>query len=115
MSDSSAYPWMYYYDQKEFQEAMPSLMEVGDWICGVVMGEFNEDPKVSQIITDMAISFAPGIGELCDIRDIIAVLLRWYNDPRKMQDPLEWITFAGCAIGLVPVVGWPLKTTARFI
>ena len=115
MSDSSAYPWMYYYDQKEFQEAMPSLMEVGDWICGVVMGEFNEDPKVSQIITDMAISFAPGIGELCDIRDIIAVLLRWYNDPRKMQDLLEWVTFAGCAIGLVPVVGWPLKTTARFI
>ena len=115
MSDSSAYPWMYYYDQKEFQEAMPSLMEVGDWICGVVMGEFNEDPKVSQIITDMAISFAPGIGELCDIRDIIAVLLRWYNDPRKMQDPLEWVTFAGCAIGLVPLVGGPLKTTARFI
>lgn len=115
MSDSSAYPWMYYYDQKEFQEAMPSLMEVWDWTRGVVMGEFNEDPKVSQIIADMAISFAPYVGEACDIRDIIAVLLRWYNDPRKMQDLLEWVTFAGCAIGLVPVVGWPLKTTARFI
>ena len=100
---------------REDEEASSTLMEVGDWICGVVMGEFNEDPEVSQIITDMAISFAPGIGELCDIRDIIAVLLRWYNDPRKMQDPLEWVTFAGCAIGLVPVVGWPLKTTARFI
>ncbi len=80
-----------------------------------LLGEFNEDPTVAAAVLDAAISCVPVVGEVADVRDIIAITIRWRRDPQKMTEVMEWISMSCCCLGLIPVAGGALKGMGRLV
>lgn len=77
-----------------------------DWFWGVLQGDFNEDPSLSQTIVGSVITLIPVIDQIGDIRDIIANLHQLSKDS---SDKWKWIALAITLIGLIPVLGSALK------
>lgn len=77
-----------------------------DWFWGVLQGDFNEDPSLSQTIVGSIITAIPILDQLADIRDVIANLHRLSKDD---DDFWNWVTLAITLIGLIPVLGSLLK------
>jgi hypothetical protein len=61
------------------------LPEHLQWVWGVLQGDFNEDPSISQIVVRTLITLIPGVDQIADIQDLVAALykLAWqkrYNE-----------------------------------
>ncbi len=80
--------------------------EALDWFWGVLQGDFNEDPSLSQTIVSSIITAIPIIDQIADVRDIIANLHQLSKDS---SDVWKWVALAITLIGLIPVVGSLLK------
>ena len=101
------------------------------WLRGVVMGEWEDNRSISQIVTDALAGFVPGIGSIITLRDLIAVIVRLAKHPEKRKEVEEWIllvamllpliiTVAGAAVaGVGALVGAELggflRATALFV
>jgi len=85
---------------------MSAAQEALDWLAGVLQGDFNEDPSTSQIIVGGIISAIPIVGEVVDIRDIIANICKLCKKP---DDPWAWLFLVVSILALIPVVGGVLK------
>ena len=101
------------------------------WLRGVVMGEWEDNRSISQIVTDALAGFVPGIGSIITLRDLIAVITRLAKHPEKRKEVEEWIllvamllpliiTVAGAAVaGVGALVGAELggflRATALFV
>ena len=78
------------------------MNEALDWFWGVLQGDFNDDPSLSQTIVGSLITLIPVIDQIGDIRDIIANLHQLSKDS---SDKWKWIALAITLIGLIPVLG----------
>lgn len=83
-----------------------------DWFCGLIEGDFNEDPSASQIIIGTVIGCIPVVGQIMDVRDIVANLKRLADDP---EDALLWVALVVTLVGLVPGAGDLVKGVFRFV
>lgn len=83
-----------------------------DWFWGVLQGDFNEDPSLSQTIVGSLITLIPVIDQIGDIRDIIANLHQLSKDS---SDKWKWIALAITLIGLIPVLGSALKGVFKIL
>lgn len=83
-----------------------------DWFCGLIEGDFNEDPSASQIIIGTVIGCIPVVGQIMDVRDIVANLKKLADDP---EDALLWVVLVVTLIGLVPGAGDLVKGVFRFV
>lgn len=83
-----------------------------DWFCGLIEGDFNEDPSASQIIIGTVIGCIPVVGQIMDVRDIVANLKRLADDP---EDALLWVALVVTLIGLVPGAGDLVKGVFRLV
>ena len=83
-----------------------------DWFWGVLQGDFNEDPSLSQTIVGSLITLIPVIDQVGDIRDIIANLHQLSKDS---SDKWKWIALAITLIGLIPVLGSALKGVFKIL
>jgi hypothetical protein len=91
------------------------LTRVGGWIWGTVQGNFNEQQSTSQVIVDAVISCIPVLGEVTDIRDVIAIVLGMANDPKKREDKWAWLDLTVTLLALIPVVGGALKGVGKLL
>ncbi|MCM5680559.1 hypothetical protein M8A51_13585 [Schlegelella sp. S2-27] len=86
--------------------------EAIDWFWGVLQGDFNEDPSLSQTIVGSIITAIPIIDQLADIRDVVANL---YGLSKDSSDKWKWIALAITLIGLIPVLGSLLKGVFKVV
>ena len=83
-------------------------------LWGALQGEFNEDPTGTQILIDMGINFIPGVGQVCDARDI-AVCLKKLVIEKRVDEIMIWVTLLLTAIGCVPYAGDVIKAGCKAI
>lgn len=82
------------------------MSEALDWFWGVLQGDFNEDPTLSQTVVGSIITAIPVVDQIADIRDVIANLHQLSKDS---TDKWKWVALAVTLIGLIPVLGSLLK------
>ncbi len=87
-----------------------------DWFWGVLQGDFNEDPSLSQTIVGSIITAIPFVDQIADVRDVIANL---HGLSKDHEDFWKWVALAITLVGLIPVLGsllkGVLKTLVKFI
>ena len=83
-------------------------------LWGALQGEYNENPTGMEILIDMGINFIPGVGQVCDARDITACLKKLVID-RRVNEVMIWVTLLLTAIGCVPVAGDVIKAGCKAI
>ena len=83
-------------------------------LWGALQGEYNEDPTGMEILIDMGINFIPGVGQVCDARDITACLKKLVID-RRVNEVMIWVTLLLTAIGCVPYAGDVIKAGCKAI
>ncbi|MEG4814494.1 DUF4114 domain-containing protein, partial [Microcoleus sp. K5-D4] len=89
------------------------LGQAGNFVVGALMGEFNDNPSIWQTLLDSVIGMIPIVGEIGDVRDLIAYTKKFIDNPEEMQDPWNWVGVAGSLIGLYPVVGGAIKGVTK--
>lgn len=75
-----------------------------EWLRGVLLGEWEEDKSLSQIVADAMAGFVPGVGTIITIRDLIAVIVRLAKHPEKRDDIDEWILLIAMLLPLIITV-----------
>lgn len=91
-----------------------NISEAGDWVWGIIQGDFNEDASTSQIIARMILTMIPGIDQLADVQDIINVLYKliWKQEWNVL---MNWVLLVITLIGLIPVLGSLAKGLLKLI
>ena len=74
------------------------------WLRGVVMGEWEDNRSISQIVTDALAGFVPGIGSIITLRDLMAVITRLAKHPEKRTQVDEWILLVAMLLPLIITV-----------
>lgn len=83
-----------------------------DWFWGVLQGDFNEDPSLSQTVVGAVVTAIPIIDQIADIRDVIANLGKVSKD---VEDKWAWVALVITLIGLIPVLGSLLKGVFKIV
>ena len=81
-----------------FERMSGALASAGDWAAGVVAGDFNEDPTLSQIIVNTAVTMIPLVDQAGDVRDISAHLKMLLWDGRYAET-MVWVGLGPTLIG----------------
>lgn len=75
--------------------------ETWQWLRGVILGEWEDNRSLSQIVTDALAGFIPGVGSLVTLRDLLAVIVRLARHPEKREDVEEWILLVAMLLPLI--------------
>ncbi|MCZ4305757.1 hypothetical protein O4G98_13515 [Zoogloeaceae bacterium G21618-S1] len=86
--------------------------EALDWFWGVLQGDFNEEPSLSQTIVSGIITAIQIIDQIADVRDVIANLHQLSKDSK---DTWKWVALAITLIGLIPILGSVLKGVFKIL
>lgn len=78
------------------------------WLGPAMLGEFNENPTIGQIVFDTVLTLFPYLDQMGDVRDIVAVLIRM-SEPGENSEFFNWVTLATCVIGAIPTIGSALR------
>lgn len=89
------------------------LGQAGDFVIGALMGEFNDNPSIWQTLLDSVVGMIPIVGEIGDVRDLIAFINKFSNNPDEMKDFWNWLGVVGALVGLVPVAGGAIKGVTK--
>ena len=82
------------------------------WVWGVILGDFNGDATVEQIIANTAISMIPVIDQVADLRDLTANAMKLLNEEARAE-PENWLLLAITLIGCIPLFGSAIKGTCK--
>jgi hypothetical protein len=74
------------------------------WLRGVILGEWEDNRSISQIVTDALAGFVPGVGSIITLRDLLAVIVRLARHPEKRDDVNEWILLIAMLLPLIITV-----------
>jgi hypothetical protein len=74
------------------------------WLRGVILGEWEDNRSISQIVTDALAGFVPGVGSIITLRDLLAVIVRLAKHPEKRDDVNEWILLIAMLLPLIITV-----------
>ncbi len=91
------------------------VMESLSWVCGTLEGSFNEKQAVSQILVDAVIGMIPVVGDVTAVRDIIAIVIRLVDNPKKREEKMEWVGLVLMILALIPMLGGALKGVGRLL
>ncbi|CED59244.1 Putative uncharacterized protein [Moritella viscosa] len=90
------------------------ISSAASWSWGVILGDFNDDPSVAQIITNAVITCFPGIDQAADVRDVVANL-RKLMDEEERKKTENWTNLALTILGFIPSLGSILKGVGKII
>lgn len=89
-----------------------SIMDVPNQIVeGAVLGDFKENPSIWNTIGQVAIGFVPYAGQVADIRDATAAIIKLQKSGWK--DPWEWFNLGLTVVGFIPGVGDAIKAVGK--
>lgn len=105
------------------KEAVSALDGIGDWIWGLIQGDFNKDQSVSQLAVNTLLGLIPIVDQVLDVRDLISGvkdIIEFYCEEESQQQAHEdvlglsyetwlWISLFIIAIGCIPEVGSAVK------
>ncbi|MGP1665011.1 MAG: hypothetical protein ACTS5I_03660 [Rhodanobacter sp.] len=74
------------------------------WIRGVILGEWDDNRSLSQVVADAVVGFVPGLGSIVTLRDLIAVIFRLAKYPEKRKEVDEWILLVAMLVPLIITV-----------
>jgi hypothetical protein len=92
--------------------AEPPSKPVYVWMWEAIQGDFNGERSGGQIAFDAAVSFIPGVDQICDIRDLIADCRLVSKD---VKDGSAWLSLVLTLIGLFPSLGSLVKGVLKII
>ncbi|EPM4643766.1 PAAR-like domain-containing protein [Vibrio parahaemolyticus] len=95
-----------------WENAWRKTSGVASWIWGVILGDFNEDATVEQIIANTAITMIPVVDQVGDLRDLAANVLRLLDEEAR-EDTENWLMLSLTLIGCIPVFGSAVKGTCK--
>ncbi|WP_254617593.1 hypothetical protein [Acinetobacter oleivorans] len=108
---------LFYNGQAHYNEAVTNyntskvLVDQGSWLWGMLKGDFNKDPSMSQIIVGGLISLIPIADQVCDVRDVIANLITLSDEKDRTKD--NYMALALTSVGIIPEVGSAIKTVVK--
>ena len=70
----------------------------------MILGEWEDNRSISQIVTDALAGFVPGVGSIITLRDLLAVIVRLARHPDKRDDVNEWILLIAMLLPLIITV-----------
>jgi hypothetical protein len=85
-----------------------------EWLWGVLLGDFAENPSTGQIITGAVVTMIPVVDQIADVRDVFANVRHLFDD-RRRADPWTWVALAITLVGIVPVFGSAAKGALRLV
>ena len=116
-------PWWrkmaFYQGQAAINEGVTShntavaLVESSSWIWGMLKGDFNKSPTMSQVIVSGLVSMIPLVDQVCDIRDLIANLIDLSEENGKTKE--NYMALALTAFGVIPEIGSAIKTIVKAV
>ena len=95
-------------------DAPPEDEGLLDWIWGLLLGDFEEDPSTGEIVAGAAITMIPVVDQIADVRDIVANLYKLSSEDGR-RDEWTWLALVATLVGLVPVFGSALKGVFKLI
>ncbi len=108
---------LFYSGQAHYNEAVSSyntskvIADQGSWLWGMLKGDFNKDPSMSQIIVGGLISLIPVADQVCDVRDVIANLITLSDEKDRTKD--NYMALALTSVGIIPEIGSAIKTVVK--
>jgi hypothetical protein len=90
----------------------PGLMDDIKWFYGLVIGDFNEEQTLSQILTGAVIGLFPVVDQVMDLRDVSAAVYKLVVQGRT-DEPGVWFDLVVTAIGCIPTLGSAAKGVIR--
>jgi hypothetical protein len=82
--------------------ARKDMSAAGEWIWGVLQGDFNENASTSQTVISTVISMIPFVDQICDVRDMVANCKKITVEPKESW---HWVALCLTLIGLFPTLG----------
>jgi hypothetical protein len=102
-------------DQKSVGSSLAGqVSDYAFWIGGALLGQFNDNPTIGQIVLDTAVTMIPVAGTIGDARDLVAIVLRM-EEEKEREAFLNWLCLGACLIGLVPIVGSALRGAYKIL
>jgi hypothetical protein len=71
------------------------------WLRGVILGEWEDNRSISQMVADALTGFVPGVGSIITLRDLLAVIIRLARHPEKREQTEEWILLIAMLLPLI--------------
>jgi hypothetical protein len=90
----------------------PDGVGIGEWIWGALQGDFNPDRTNGQIGFDMGVSLVPLVDTILDLRDLVANIRLYRQDP---DNKVTMFLIATTAIGFIPEIGTVAKSGLRLV
>jgi hypothetical protein len=97
-----------------YNKTADGLAATGNWVWGVLQGDFNEDATVSQIIAGTVLTLVPFVDQAGDIRDVVANLKKLIWE-KKYDDFWVWLSLVLTLIGAIPELGSLLKGVLKTV
>ncbi|PKF48960.1 PAAR-like domain-containing protein [Enterovibrio nigricans] len=95
-----------------WENAWKRMSGTASWIWGVILGDFNDDASVEQIIANTAITMIPVVDQVADLRDLTANILRLLDEEER-DKPENWLALSLTLIGCIPTFGSAVKGTCK--
>ena len=95
-----------------WENSWKRMSGAASWIWGVILGDFNDDASVEQIIANTALTMLPVVDQAADVRDLSANIMTLLSEEER-DKPENWLALSLTLIGCVPTFGSAVKGTCK--
>ncbi|WP_099609771.1 PAAR-like domain-containing protein [Vibrio coralliilyticus] len=95
-----------------WENAWKRMSGAASWIWGVILGDFNDDASVEQIIANTALTMIPVVDQAADVRDLSANVMTLLDEAER-DKPENWLALSLTLIGCIPTFGSAVKGTCK--
>lgn len=94
------------------QKGKETVQDIAEWLWVVLQGDFAEEQTTAQIVTGTVISMIPFVDQICDVRDMIANVIKIDEDN---NNGWAWFALILTIIGIFPEFGSLFKGIVKVI
>ncbi|MEZ9042557.1 MULTISPECIES: PAAR-like domain-containing protein [unclassified Vibrio] len=95
-----------------WENSWKRMSGAASWVWGVILGDFNDDASVEQIIANTALTMIPVVDQAADVRDLSANIMTLLSEEER-DKPENWLALSLTLIGCIPTFGSAVKGTCK--
>ncbi|OBT16680.1 hypothetical protein A9266_19010 [Vibrio tasmaniensis] len=95
-----------------WENSWKRMSGAASWVWGVILGDFNDDASVEQIIANTALTMIPVVDQAEDVRDLSANIVTLLSEEER-DKPENWLALSLTLIGCVPTFSSAVKGTCK--